>query len=233
MDPKAVIFDVDGVLVDSYHAHFESWRRLAAEEGLELTEAQFARTFGRTSRDIIAELWPDRRLDAARIRELDDRKEALYRAIVREAFPAMPGARALVEALDHAGFRLAVASSGPPENVALALDRLGVAPIVDAVVTGRDVERGKPDPQVFLLAAERLGVPPARAIVVEDAPAGVEAATRAGMKAVALLSSGRRAEEFSGVRPAIVVRSLDELGPERLLALLDHRGAPGMPTSAG
>ncbi|HXH05655.1 MAG TPA: HAD family phosphatase [Vicinamibacterales bacterium] len=222
MEPRAAIFDVDGVLVDSYRAHYESWRRLAAEEGLDLTEAQFARTFGRTSRDIIAELWPGRDPDPARVRELDDRKEALYRAIVAEAFPAMPGARALLQALDRAGFRLAVASSGPPENVALALDRLEVAPLVDAVVTGRDVERGKPDPQGFLLAAARLGVAPARAIVIEDAPPGVEAAARAGMKAVVLLSTGRRPEEFSGLRPALVVRSLEELTPERLAALLDH-----------
>jgi len=117
----AVIFDMDGVLVDSYRAHFASWLALARECGFEFTERQFAATFGRTSRDIIANLWPDPPPDE-RIAEMDDRKEALYREIISKDFPAMDGARELIRALHAAGFKLAVGSSGPPENVAVALD---------------------------------------------------------------------------------------------------------------
>ncbi len=219
---RAVLFDVDGVLVDSYAAHRRSWQRLAAEEGLPFSEEAFRRAFGRTSRESIAWFWPGRASDAAR---LDARKEELFRAEIRERFPAMDGARELVQALHAAAFALAVASSAPPENVELTLERLGVHGCFGAAVTGRDVSRGKPDPEVFLLAAERLGVPPARCIVVEDAPPGVLAAHRGGMKAVALLSTGRRREDFDEARPELVVTSLRELSPsvfEQLLATMSH-----------
>ena len=156
-----------------------------------------------------------------RIERLSERKEAIYRALVDRSFPAMPGAAELVTALDEAGFALALASSGPPENVELALERLGVRERFDAVVTGRDVERGKPDPQVFLLAAERLGLPPDRCVVVEDAPPGVEAAHAAGMAVVALLSTGRRREDFAECRPELVVSSLAELDPGRFAARIE------------
>jgi beta-phosphoglucomutase len=207
---RAVLFDVDGVLVDSYAAHRRSWQRLAAEEGLPFSEEAFRQAFGRTSRESIAFFWPGRSSDAAL---LDARKEQLFRAEIGERFPAMDGARELVQALHAGGFALAVASSAPPENVELTSERLGIRDCFGAIVTGRDVLRGKPDPQVFLLAAERLGVPPARCVVVEDAPAGVLAAHRGGMKAVALLSTGRRREDFDDVKPELVVTSLRELSP--------------------
>ena len=214
---EAVIFDMDGVLVDSYHAHFESWKALAASDGVAFDEARFAATFGRTSRDIILRLWPGPP-DAVAVRALDDRKEALYREIVGRDFPAMDGARELLTSLRAAGVALAVGSSGPPENVELAVERLG-GEFFAATVTGRDVERGKPDPQVFLLAAERLGVAPQACLVIEDAPDGVEAAHAAGMTAVALLSTGRAAADFDDLSPALVVGSLRELSPEVLKSL--------------
>ena len=155
----AVIFDMDGVLVDSYAAHQESWRRLAAERGYQLTPQQFAATFGRTSREIIEQLWGDAQLPAAEIARLDDLKEAYYRDIVRVDFPAMDGAVELIDALSAAGIQLAVGSSGPPENVELVLDKLERAEKFSASVTGMDVTRGKPDPQVFQIAAERMELP--------------------------------------------------------------------------
>lgn len=215
---RAVLFDMDGVLVDSYRAHLESWRALAAEEGLPFGEADFERTFGRTSREIIAELWPQRAAEAA---ALDARKEQCYRRLIDEHFPASDGAAELVWALHGAGWKLAVASSGPPENVALVLARLGAGACFEAVVTGRDVARGKPDPEVFVTAAARLGVPAARCVVVEDAPLGVAAAHAGGMRAVALLSTGREAADFRDERPELVVSSLVDLDPERLARLLD------------
>jgi beta-phosphoglucomutase len=214
---KAALFDVDGVLIDSYDAHFRSWRTLAEEEGLPFTESDFARTFGRTSREVIGELWPHR---AGDVEALDARKESCYRDLIRDDFPAMEGAAELVRALDDAGWRLAVASSGPPDNVELVLDRLGVADRFDAVVTGRDVQRGKPDPQVFVTAAERIGAPPGRCVVLEDAPVGLAAAAAGGMRCVALLSTGRRREDFLARAPDLFVESLREVDPERLATLL-------------
>lgn len=223
---SAVIFDMDGVLVDSYRAHFESWQTLAREHGRTFSEEDFARTFGRTSRDIIESLWGNPPVSAPDIQRMDERKEALFRERIAHHFPAMDGARELIASLREAGFRVAVGSSGPPENVDLVLDQLGPRALFDAVVNGRDVVRGKPDPQVFLLASERLGVPPARCVVVEDAPAGIAAAKRAGMASVALLSTGRRAEDFKDVTPSRLVRSLRELTPQLLAALSDHRLPP-------
>jgi beta-phosphoglucomutase len=219
MSPLAVIFDMDGVLVDSYHAHFESWRGVYNDLGIEYTEAAFAADFGRTSRDILRRNFGDD-LSDERARELDERKEALYREIIRANFPAMDGAAELVEALAADGFRVAIGSSGPPENVALVLEQFTAGRRIDAVVTGADVTRGKPDPQVFLLAADRLGVPPASCAVVEDAVHGVTAALRAGMAAIALTGTLER-EALSAADA--VVDSLRQLSPQRIRALIDSR----------
>jgi beta-phosphoglucomutase len=215
----AVIFDVDGVLVDSYGAHFESWRNVAAEAGLQLTEAQFAATFGRTSRDIIRHHFGTSLSDDA-VGEMDDRKEARFRELIAADFPAMDGAVELIADLRAAGFLLAVGSSAPPRNVALVLDRLGLPSAFSSVVTGADVARGKPDPQVFHLAADRLGVNAARCAVIEDAPAGILAANAAGMTSIALISTGRRESDFADAAPDLVVPSLRDLSAARIRDLL-------------
>jgi beta-phosphoglucomutase len=213
-----VIFDVDGVLVDSYDAHYQSWRDILAEHGRELTEQDFARTFGRTSREVIAQLW-GRDVSAAESRDIDERKEALYRDIVRRRFPAMDGAVALIDALRAAGFALAVGSSAPPENVLLSLDGLGRRDAFGAVVTGHDVTRGKPDPQVFLLAAERLGIRPALCAVIEDAAPGIRAAQAAGMASVALVGT-TTADELRAAGARRTVNALRELSPDVLRDLI-------------
>ncbi|MGQ0633223.1 MAG: HAD family hydrolase [Planctomycetaceae bacterium] len=213
-----VIFDMDGVLVDSYHAHWKSWQLMAQETGRKLTEEQFVSTFGRTSREIVAHHWGADALTHEEISRFDRRKEALYRELVSQNFPAMAGALELLCDLRREGFRLAVGSSGPPENVALAVDRLRAKDLFDALVTGRDVQRGKPDPQVFLVAAERLGLPPKRCAVVEDAPVGIAAANAAGMASIALLSTGHTAASVEAAR--LIVHSLGELSPKRIEALI-------------
>jgi beta-phosphoglucomutase len=111
----AVIFDVDGVLVDSYHAHFQSWRDVAAEHGVGLTEAEFATTFGRTSRDIIRRFFGSTVTGAA-VSEMDDRKEARFRELIADDFPAMDGALELIRDLRDAGFKMALGSSGPTSS---------------------------------------------------------------------------------------------------------------------
>ena len=99
MSDRAVIFDMDGVLVDSYQAHFESWRRMGAEHGIDMTEQEFATTFGRTSRDIIAHFWGQGRMSDEQIGAMDRRKEAIYRDLIRAGFPVMDGAIELIDAL--------------------------------------------------------------------------------------------------------------------------------------
>ena len=207
-DRLGVIFDVDGVLVDSYRAHLLSWAQFARDNGFSIGEEEFAVSFGRTSHEIIDAQWQGR-LTADEIARRVDDKEALYRDIVRADFPAMDGAVELIDALHEAGFALAIGSSAPQENVELVLNQLDRGHLFGAQVNASDVTRGKPDPQVFLIGAERLGIPPARCAVIEDAPPGIEAANAAGMTSVGLAGTGRVAEELAAAD--LVVSNLREL----------------------
>ncbi len=208
-DRLAVVFDMDGVLVDSYQAHFRSWQAVAASRGRTMTQEEFDATFGRTSREIIAALWPASVSSEEEIARLDAQKEAAFRDILTAAFSPMPGVGELLRSLYEAGFALAVGSSGPSENVDLVLDRLGKRGLFGAIVHGMDVTRGKPDPQVFLLAADRLGIAANRCAVVEDAPLGIAAAKAAGMASVGLASTGRTRTMLAAAD--LVVDSLAEL----------------------
>jgi len=216
----AVIFDMDGVLVDSYRAHYESWRRMLGERGITFTEQQFAGTFGRTSREIIRHFWADR-VANDEIAAWDADKEAAYRDIIAADFPEMDGAHELIDALHAAGFVMAIGSSGPPENVQVVLDHLPSGRLITAKVDAFDVTHGKPHPEVFLKAAGKLGVEPPRCAVVEDAPAGVEAARRAGMTPIALTGTAPRETLAPGA--AVVVDSLRELAADIVRDLIDSR----------
>jgi len=221
MDSLGVIFDMDGVLVDSYRAHFESWRELGRQHGVEMTEEQFASCFGRTSRDIIRHFWSDR-VDEETMAAWDAEKEAAYRDILRAHFPEMDGAGDLLHALAEAGFAMAIGSSGPAENVELARTCLPGGELIRETVNGMEVTHGKPDPEVFLTAARKLGVSPVRCAVIEDAPAGIEAARRAGMTAVAITGTAPR--EKLAERAHLVVDSLRELTPAQLRTLIESTG---------
>ncbi len=219
MAEYAVIFDMDGVLVDSYRAHFESWRRLGRLHGLDMTEKQFAATFGRKSRDIINHLWPNIAPEDD-VPKWDQQKEQFYREMLKADFPEMDGAGQLLRALDRAGLAMAVGSSGPPENIQLVRDCLTAGELLKVTVTGMDVTHGKPHPEVFLKASEKLGVPPQRCAVIEDAPAGIEAARRAGMAAIAITGTATR--EQLAPRAHLVVDSLRELTPRIITDLIDR-----------
>lgn len=215
MPIRAVIFDLDGVLIDSAQAHRASWEALAVENGLKYSKEQFSRTFGLQNRDIIPLLW-GRALPANEIETLGERKETLYRERVRGRIRPLPGAVELVRACHDAGLVLALGSSTHPENVALTLDELGISRYFTATVSAADIARGKPHPDVFLEAARRALVHPREAVVVEDAPAGVEAALAAGCMAVGI-TSHHPAAALSEAH--LVVYSLTELNPERLMNL--------------
>ena len=212
---QAVIFDLDGVLIDSADARLRSWQELAAEIGSDITREQFLSTFGRQNRDVIPALFGIH--DAVEVERLGERKEALYRDCIRGNVPACEHAADLVGECVSAGLKLAVGSSGHPLNIEIALQEMGIADCFKAVVTGYDVTRGKPDPQVFLLAAERLSVEPQRCVVIEDAPAGIAAARAGGMYAVGI-TTGHTAEALIGAH--LIVDSLAELSPTILAELV-------------
>lgn len=198
MESWGVIFDMDGVLVDSAAAHQESWRRLGQQQGRPFDAELFAHTFGMHNAQIIP-MWLGREVDGDTARSLADWKESCYRELVPEMMQPIAGAVDLVRRLHQAGVPLAVGSSGPLPNLQLCLRSLGIEECFSAISSGDDVKHGKPDPEVFLVAARRLGLPRERCLVIEDAPAGIEAARRAGM-AVLAISSSRPAAELAADR---------------------------------
>lgn len=193
--PFGVIFDMDGVLIDSYAAHLETWQQCCRRHGRECTEEQFLAGFGRTSREVIRDTW-DNPPDDAAIAAFDEEKELLYRELISRNFPHMPGAARLINELAAAGIPMAIGSSGPPKNVAAALAGLNASHIIHTIITGADVVRGKPHPDVFLKAAAGLGLPPARCVVLEDAPVGIEAALAAGARCLGIVSRGRTFDQL-------------------------------------
>lgn len=183
-----VIFDWDGVIVDSSAQHERSWEMVAAERNLPLPEGHFKRGFGKKNEIIIPDLgWAT---DPAEIAELGDRKEELYRELVRaDGIEPLPGVRELLSALRDAGVPCAVGSSTPRVNLDTLFAILSLGEYFQAVVSGNDVKHGKPAPDVFLLAAQKLGIAPGSCVVVEDAFVGIEAAHAGGMKCVAVATT--------------------------------------------
>ena len=218
MAELGIIFDMDGVIIDSAEPHRQSWQQLGNENGVVVTAEAFARSFGQSNRSIIPQLFSGVD-DEERIRRMSDRKEELYRDIVRGRMPAMPGAAEFIRQCHAFGFKLAIGSSGPPPNIDLTLDELHLRPYFSAIVSGQDVTHGKPDPQVFLMAAEKLNLPPARCIIVEDAPSGVAAARAAGMAVVALCGRAHPTETLADAD--LIVHAFEELSPKRLADLIE------------
>ena len=211
---QAMIWDLDGVIIDSADEHRRAWQRLAREEGVTLTDADFWATFGKRNDDIFAILWGP--LSPEELRRLADRKEAYFRELIRETAAPLPGAMELMQSLHEAGFSQALASSAPIENIQLISDVLGLERYLSVLVSGETVPRGKPAPDIFLKAATELGVETARCLVIEDAVAGVEAAHAAGMRCISV--AGNR--DLPGLRKAeLMVRSLVEVDVERVRAL--------------
>jgi beta-phosphoglucomutase len=217
---KAAIWDVDGTLVDTAELHFQAWEAVCREQGRDFSRADFAATFGQRNPEIIRKLFGDR-FNERQIDELGERKEVLYRAAAAKGVDLLAGVRKLVEDLHEAGFVQAIGSSAPHANLELILRLTGIAQHFQAVIGSEDTQRGKPDPQVFLLAAQRLGVRPERCVVFEDAIAGVQAARAGGMKCVAVRFVGHHPEDRLRQAGAdVVVESLQEVSAQTILDLL-------------
>lgn len=208
---RAVIWDLDGVIIDSADAHRRAWQRMAREEGLTMTDADFWATFGKRNNDIIAILWGE--MPAERVKSLADRKEMYFREFVRETAAPLPGSIELMRGLHEAGFAQALASSAPIENIDLISETLHLKQYLTVLVSGESVPHGKPAPDIFLKAAEGLHMPPQACVVIEDAVAGVQAAHAAGMRCIA--AAGNR--DLPGLRAAdLMVKDLTEVDVERV-----------------
>lgn len=217
---RAAIWDMDGTLVDTAELHFVAWERTCRDLGRPFTREDFAATFGKRNPEILNQLFGEGHFTAAQIDEIGFRKEELYRAAARAGVALLPGVAELMEGLRREGFAQAIGSSAPRANLELILDLTGIREYLGAVVAAEDTTRGKPDPQVFLLGAEKLGVAPGRCVVFEDAPAGIQAAKAGGMKAVAVAFVGHHpADELRRAGADVVVERLDEISPAEVARL--------------
>jgi len=183
----AVLWDMDGVLVDTGEFHYLTWKEMLELNGIPFSRQDFQHTFGMNNGQVVTCVLghpPDPEL----LKEISDRKEENFREMVREQAEINPGVRALLEQLHDAGIKQAIASSAPQENIDQVVDKLKIRGFFSAMVSG-DCLPSKPDPTVFRLAAQELGVSPGNCIVVEDAKAGVDAARRAGMKCIAVAAT--------------------------------------------
>jgi len=218
MQRQAFVFDMDGTIVDNMAFHTSSWISFFERRGLALDADDFFRaTAGRQGGDIIrsylGEGLPDDEVGL-----LIHEKESVYRELYAPHLKAVDGFDALVGRAKEQGVKLAVGTAAPPANVAFTLDGLALRSHFDAIVGATDVARGKPHPDVFLKAAELCGVLPEHCIVFEDAPLGVEAARRAGMRCI-VLTTTLPVDAFTGFDNVIaIVRDFTELKAELLFA---------------
>ncbi|MCW1885281.1 HAD family phosphatase [Luteolibacter flavescens] len=209
MPLSAVIFDFDGVVIDSHEAHERSWFMLAEELGQTLTRETFVSTFGQRNESILPFLGWAEEGDAAGIQLLGDRKESLYREILRaDGIQPLPGVVALLEDLKANDIPCAIGTSTPRANVECVLELTGLGGFFHDIAASEDVSRGKPDPEVFLKAAAKLGADLASCVVIEDAHVGIRAAKAAGMKSLAVTTT----------HPA---ESLEKEAPDRIEASLE------------
>lgn len=186
--PCLAIFDHDGVLVDSLELHTLAWRELGKRSGLPLTAEFIHNTFGMANPSILRLLLGDDHdpVEAVKHGEL---KEACYRDLARGRICLMDGIRELLDALTASGVRLAIGSSSVRPNLDLTVEQCGLTGRFAAIASLEDIHHGKPDPEVFLVAARKAGVSPARTVVFEDAPVGIQAAKAAGMHAVGVTTT--------------------------------------------
>ncbi|MEM9226407.1 MAG: HAD family phosphatase [Verrucomicrobiota bacterium] len=213
---QGALFDWDGIVIDSSSAHEAGWERLAEEEGRELPPDHFIKGFGRKNTVIIPQIlqWTHEPEEIAR---LDARKEALYREVLRQrGIAPLPGVRELLVELQAAGIPCSVGSSTSRENIEMIMQITGLTGYFSAIASAEDVHHGKPDPEVFQVAAQKINRDPENCVVFEDALHGIEAGLSAGCKVVGVGTT----HPFAELSMAhLAVHRLDEVTVEVLRKL--------------
>lgn len=210
-----VIWDMDGVLVDTGEFHFQSWMNTLSEYGIPFSREMFNHTFGMNNEGIL-QLLKGEDMDRGLIQEISDRKESSFRQVMRGRVETLPGALTLLQSIQAEKIPQAIGSSAPQENIDAVVGELELGKYFAALVSAAEMP-GKPDPEVFLTAAQRIHAPADRCVVIEDAVAGVEAARRAGMKCVAVTTT-HSAQNLQAAD--MVVERLDELSVAGLVSLV-------------
>lgn len=205
---QAILWDLDGVIVDSGEWHYAAYVKVLAKRGVELTrERYYGSLFGRRNWDILRDVLGD--LPDAEIRAVAEDKERTFRELVRGHIEPLPGAKELLQRAHEDGLKQSIVSSTPRENIELIVDTLGLREWLDAIIGEEDSERGKPDPQPFTTAADRVRVPYERCVVIEDAPEGLEAGKRVGMRTIGVATT-RPMERLMEAGADLVVSTLED-----------------------
>ena len=221
MPDCAVLWDMDGVLADSTEMHFLAWQAILAPRGIRFSREIFTRTYGQNNRTALTDFL-GRPPTESELHEIATAKESWFRQHLNGGLTLLPGVYTWLRRFQSWGLPQAVASSAPPENITAQVDALRIRPFFGALVSGADIP-GKPDPAVFLKAASQLGVAPQGCLVIEDAPAGVAGARRAGMKCAAVLTT-QPAEALQAAD--LVVHRLTDLGEADARRLLNLPAVP-------
>lgn len=209
MTGRAILWDMDGVLVDSTEMHYQAFVKVLGRYGIQYTRQHFAAEFGRNNRSIVYNHFPN--ADESLVQEISHAKEMLFRQGIRGTLKLLPGALNWLETFQKWGLKQAIVSSGPQENIEATVDETGIRGFFDALVSAAEMP-GKPDPAGFLHAARLLNVAAQDCLVIEDAPAGVEGARRAGMKSLAVLTT-RSAQDLQAAD--LIVYRLTDLTDEK------------------
>jgi beta-phosphoglucomutase family hydrolase len=211
---KAAIWDLDGTLVDSSDCHWVAWQHALAAEGHTVTWDQFVNTFGMRN-DLLLQEWLGPAVSADTARRIGEEKDRQFReALKAQGVQPLPGVLEWLARLQADGWRLAIGTSSPRANLDASLAASGLGRYFATTVSADDVSHGKPDPEIFLLAAARLGADPQRSVVVEDAPTGIEAARRAGMRSIGVSALHTLAAAD------LCVTSLEDLSPDAFDGLI-------------
>ena len=216
---RAIIWDMDGVIVDTGLYHYRSWQFAFNKQGKTFTEEDFQSVFGQRNDNIIRKIM-GREMTQTEIDSIAEDKEVYFRDTIKANVKLFPGVLALLKTIKSNHISAAIASSAPLENIRLILRETGIADYFQAIVFGREVSEGKPSPQVYLKAAEKLRAEPCNCIVIEDAVAGVQGAKRAGMHCIAVTNT----HEADGLSLAdLVVDSLEKVGIRELQSLFNSK----------
>lgn len=211
---QAVIFDLDGVLIDSKKLHYLAWKKFWAKRGITHTWKDFMKFFGMDNKNIFPLIYKN--LSARKIDALGEEKERYYRQIAKGVLHPTNGTVALLESLKKSRYGIAIATSTPKSNISFVLKQTGLKKYFSAVICASDVKRGKPHPEIFLKAAKALGAKPQDCIVIEDSVHGIEAAKAAGMKCIALTTTHKPSEL---TKADMVVKDLSRLSVRNMLEL--------------
>jgi beta-phosphoglucomutase family hydrolase len=213
----AIIWDMDGVIVDTGEYHYQSWVQTFDELDVPFSKEQFRATFGMNNAGIL-EIICGRKLPPDEEVRIGEYKEEIFRELIKGKAKLLPGIENALKNFSEWKLKQAIASSAPPKNIDVLVKELGIGKYFDAAISGWDIP-GKPDPGVFLKAAQQLNVEPEKCAVIEDAIAGVEGAKNAGMKCIAVTTTNS-SEALS--KANLVYESLVELNRRTLIALFEN-----------